>query len=167
LTFIYTAYAVTGGSDEDRSEIVLEIENILQRWIEQDRLKANSQLLLLVPVKESEARDEDDAQEMNGLGGGSNAGGDQDLNSTSSLRAKLIHHDEEVFQYRVTQEVFSVFDHLFRAVRMANRQAGLIKASAGRVRPSPNNTIQPCLSEEEALCIGNMLKRIPLVSFTS
>jgi hypothetical protein len=164
LTFIYTAYAVTGGSDEDRSEIVLEIENILQRWIEQDRLKANSQLLLLVPVKESEARDEDDGQEMNGVNGGSNAG-DTDVNSTS-LRAKLIHHDEEVFQYRVTQEVFSVFDHLFRAVRMANRQAGLIKASAGRVRPSPN-TIQPCLSEEEALCIGNMLKRIPLVSFTS
>lgn len=138
-----TAYAIIGGNSRQRLEIVTEVETILRKWIEQDTLK-NSQIA--AAVKESQA----------------------DVGCPDP-EPKIL-YDEDVIQYRCTQEVFSVLDHLYRAVRAAKRQAGLVRATTlqNQRRPAgapekyvvPNN---PSLSEGDANTIAAILARIPMV----
>lgn len=117
-----------------------EIENILQRWIEQDAMKVNSQLMM-IPIKENQI--ESGIIEV----------------ETPKLA------DQDVFQYRCTQEIFSVFDHIFRGVRHAKRQAGLLKSNINMPPSRPVDPINPSFSEEQADTISRVLSQIPMVIF--
>lgn len=125
------------------------METILQKWIEKDKLKINSQNPH--PIKDSQAEQDTPAAES------------------------VVTVDEDVIQYRCTRQVFSVLDHLFLAVRHSKRVSGLARANAVQQvkcrrsmpveAPKRIDTVNPSLSEEDADAIAREMRQIPMVSW--
>lgn len=129
-------YAIFCATKDQRRNIILEIQTVLERWVVLDEMKrkANS----IVPVRDSEVD--------NGV-----------------KEEEVSVENESIFHNRCTQVVFSVLDHLLRSSSLAKRR-WTVKNAAERSKGSLRCVTTPPMSENDLKSVESVLKEIQPVS---
>ncbi len=128
-------YAIFCATEDQRRNIITEIQTVLERWVVLDEMKrkANS----VAPVRDSEVD--------NGV-----------------KEEEVTLDNESIFHNRCTQVVFSVLDHLLRSSSLARRRWNAKKeAEKPKAKGSLRSSIvTPPMSEWDLRSVESVLKEI-------
>lgn len=125
-------YAIFCATEDQRRNIVMEIQTVLERWVVLDQMKRKANTV--APVRDSEVD--------NGV-----------------MEEETTMENESIFHNRCTQVVFSVLDHLLRSSSLARRR-WTVKKAAEQCRGSLRSVMTPPMSEYDLRSVESVLKEI-------